>query len=118
MMPDLNPVSAPGPSAGPGVTSSAGSSEAAPANGTFASLVDNAAAGRKREGCDIDPDADAQIGPHIVDATNPDAKGAQSAVADRLVFPEWLLLGSATAPKSSSGAADGNEAAIDADKKS
>jgi flagellar hook-length control protein FliK len=116
MMSDSNLVSALVPSAGPGVAVSAASSDAAPADGTFASLVDNAAAGG--EASDIDPDADAQIDPHAVDATNPDANGRQAAVADPLVFPEWWLLGSATACQSASGAADPNEAAIDADESS
>src|SRR5438552_4083566 len=117
MMSDLNPVAARGPSVAPGAATSAASSDAAPADGTFASLVNNAAAGGKGKASDIDPDADAQIDPHAVVA-NPDANGAQSAVAERLVFPELLLLGSAPACKSSSGAADRKDAAIDADEKS
>jgi flagellar hook-length control protein FliK len=117
MMSDLNMVSAPGPSARPGVASSAAPSEAAPAHGTFASLVDNAAAGGKGEASDIDPDADAPIDPHVVDAASPDANGAQYAITDPLALKELRLLGSAAACKSASGA-DRNEATVDADKKS
>ena len=116
-MSDLNLVSAPGPSARPGVASSAAPSDAAPAHGTFASLVDNAAGGGKGEASDIDPDANAPIDPHVVDAASPDANGAQYAVTDPLAFKELWLLGSAAACKSASGA-DGNEATVDADKKS
>src|SRR5438093_10617086 len=116
MTSDLNPVPARGPSVAPGAAASAASSGAAPADGTFASLVDNASAGSEADANDIDQDTGAQIDPHAVDGTKPDANGNQGAVADPLVHTERWLFGSA-ACQSRSGAADRHEAAIDGDKR-
>jgi hypothetical protein len=97
MMSDVNLVSALGPSTGPGTASSSSSApaDAAPGDRTFASLVDNAAAGREGTAGDIDLDSDVQIDPHAVNATNPDANEAQANVAAAmLALPEWWLRGS------------------------
>src|SRR5688500_9108426 len=105
MTSDFNFLPALGPSAGPGAAASAAPSEAAPSDGTFAALVDNAAAGGDGA-ADIAPDADVQIEADG-DAVDPDATGRHALVADPLAFTEWWRCGSVVAGQPAAKAGEG-----------